>query len=66
MNWIKKLIGKPRNYGLTEEEKEDLARKELEERETREAHERAVKEKHEREERYVWIIWLINTSYTLR
>jgi adenylate kinase len=48
---IKKTIGSPRNYGLTIEEKEELARKELIERESREAQERALKEKHEREER---------------
>ena len=48
---IKKIIGEPRNYGLSQEEKEELARKELAEREAREALERQTKEKHEREER---------------
>ena len=48
---IKKIIGEPRNYGLTQEEKEELARKELADREAKEALERQTKEKHEREER---------------
>merc|ERR1712137_136972 len=48
---IKKIIGEPRNYGLTQEEKEELARKELADREAKEALERQTKEKHERESR---------------
>ena len=48
---MQKTIGEPRNYGLTVEEKEELARKELAEREAKEAQERAIREKHEREER---------------
>merc|ERR1711917_92816 len=48
---IKKIIGEPRNYGLTQEEKEELARKELADREAKEALERQTKEKEERESR---------------
>ena len=48
---IKKLIGEPRNYGLSQEEKEELARKELAEREAREALERQEREERERVER---------------
>lgn len=48
---IIKSIGEPRNYGLTDEEKEELERKEAEERLAREAKERADLEQKEAEER---------------
>ncbi|XP_066468321.1 adenylate kinase 7 isoform X2 [Tiliqua scincoides] len=48
---IIKTIGEPRNYGLTEEEKEELERKEAEERLAREAKEKADLEQKEAEER---------------
>ncbi|XP_068538958.1 adenylate kinase 7 isoform X2 [Anas acuta] len=44
-------IGEPRNYGLTDEEKESLERKAAEERLAREAKEEAERERREAEER---------------
>ncbi|XP_050566885.1 adenylate kinase 7 isoform X5 [Cygnus atratus] len=48
---IVKEIGEPRNYGLTDEEKESLERKAAEERLAREAKEEAERERREAEER---------------
>ncbi|XP_070787647.1 adenylate kinase 7 isoform X2 [Pituophis catenifer annectens] len=48
---IIKNIGEPRNYGMTEEEKEEFERKLAEERLAREAQEKADLEKQELEER---------------
>ncbi|KAM6464225.1 adenylate kinase 7 isoform 2-T2 [Liasis olivaceus] len=48
---IIKNIGEPRNYGMTEEEREEFERKEAEERLAREAKEKADLEKKEFEER---------------
>lgn len=51
MKEIIKEVGAPRNYGLTEEEKEELERKLAEERLSREAKEKAELEQREAEER---------------
>ncbi|NWU91694.1 KAD7 kinase, partial [Upupa epops] len=51
VNEIIKEIGEPRNYGLADEEKEDLERKAAEERLVREAEEKAEQERQEAEER---------------
>jgi len=48
---VKSNIGPPRNYGLTLEEKEEEAKKELAEKEAKEAIERALKAKRELMER---------------
>ncbi|XP_009946004.1 PREDICTED: adenylate kinase 7, partial [Leptosomus discolor] len=48
---IIKEIGEPRNYGLTDEEKENLERKAAEERLVKEAQEKAERERIEAEER---------------
>ncbi|KAF1445664.1 Adenylate kinase 7, partial [Pygoscelis papua] len=48
---IIKEIGEPRNYGLTDEEKENLERKAAEERLVKEAQEKAERERKETEER---------------
>ncbi|KFW09825.1 Adenylate kinase 7, partial [Fulmarus glacialis] len=48
---IIKEIGEPRNYGLTDEEKENLERKAAEERLVKEAQEKAERERKEAEER---------------
>ncbi|NXL02937.1 KAD7 kinase, partial [Mesembrinibis cayennensis] len=48
---IIKEIGEPRNYGLTDEEKENLERKTAEERLVKEAQEKAEQERKEVEER---------------
>lgn len=48
---IIKNIGEPRNYGMTEEEKEEFERKLAEERLAKEAQEKADLEKQELEER---------------
>ncbi|XP_054684691.1 adenylate kinase 7 isoform X2 [Grus americana] len=48
---IIKEIGEPRNYGLTDEEKENLERKAAEERLVKEAQEKAEQERREAEER---------------
>ncbi|KFQ99441.1 Adenylate kinase 7, partial [Nipponia nippon] len=48
---IIKKIGEPRNYGLTDEEKENLERKAAEERLVKEAQEKAEQERKEAEER---------------
>ncbi|KAF1600736.1 Adenylate kinase 7, partial [Eudyptes chrysolophus] len=48
---IIKEIGEPRNYGLTDEEKENLERKAAEERLVKEAQEKAERERRETEER---------------
>lgn len=48
---IIKEIGEPRNYGLTDEEKESLERKAAEECLAREAKEKAERERREAEER---------------
>uniref|UniRef100_A0A8C6IRY3 Uncharacterized protein n=1 Tax=Melopsittacus undulatus TaxID=13146 RepID=A0A8C6IRY3_MELUD len=48
---IIKEIGEPRNYGLTDEEKEELERQAAEERIVKEAQEKAEKERKEAEER---------------
>ncbi|KAM6394641.1 adenylate kinase 7 isoform 2-T2 [Pluvialis apricaria] len=48
---IIKEIGEPRNYGLTDEEKENLERKAAEERLLKEAQEKAEREREEAEER---------------
>ncbi|XP_040413706.1 adenylate kinase 7 isoform X2 [Cygnus olor] len=48
---IVKEIGEPRNYGLTDEEKESLERKAAEERLAREAKEEAERKRREAEER---------------
>ncbi|KAJ7345156.1 hypothetical protein JRQ81_001106 [Phrynocephalus forsythii] len=48
---IIKTIGEPRNYGLTEEEMEELEKRQAEERLAREAKEKADLEKKEAEER---------------
>lgn len=48
---IIKEIGEPRNYGLTDEEKENLERKAAEERLVKEAQEKAEQERKEAEER---------------
>ncbi|NWX81451.1 KAD7 kinase, partial [Nothoprocta pentlandii] len=58
---IIKEIGEPRNYGLTDEEKENLERKAAEERLAKEAKEAAEQERREAEERAErkekWIEW---------
>ncbi|KAG2457772.1 KAD7 kinase, partial [Polypterus senegalus] len=48
---MKKIIGKPRNYGLTPEEQAELDRKLVDERLKREAAEQAEKEKKEQQEK---------------
>lgn len=48
---IIKEIGEPRNYGLTDEEKEVLERQAAEERLVKEAQEKAEQERKEAEER---------------
>ncbi|KAF1491763.1 Adenylate kinase 7, partial [Megadyptes antipodes antipodes] len=48
---IIKEIGEPRNYGLTDEEKENMERKAAEERLVKEAQEKAERERRETEER---------------
>ncbi|XP_072720036.1 adenylate kinase 7 isoform X2 [Ciconia boyciana] len=48
---IIKEVGEPRNYGLTDEEKENLERKAAEERLVKEAQEKAERERKEAEER---------------
>uniref|UniRef100_A0ACB8G5T3 Adenylate kinase 7 n=2 Tax=Sphaerodactylus townsendi TaxID=933632 RepID=A0ACB8G5T3_9SAUR len=48
---ITKEVGEPRNYGLTDEEKEELERKQAEERLAKEAQEKAELERKEAEER---------------
>ena len=47
---IKKLLGHPRNYGLTAEEKEEIHRMEEEARQKKEAEEKAEQERQEAEE----------------
>ncbi|NWI08782.1 KAD7 kinase, partial [Crypturellus soui] len=58
---IIKEIGEPRNYGLTDEEKENLERKAAEERLAKEAKEAAEQERKEAEERAErkekWLEW---------
>ncbi|NWJ04859.1 KAD7 kinase, partial [Crypturellus undulatus] len=58
---IIKEIGEPRNYGLTDEEKENLERKAAEERLAKEAKEAAEQERKEAEERAErkekWVEW---------
>lgn len=48
---IIKEIGEPRNYGLTDEEKEELEHKAAEERIVKEAQEKAEREREEAKER---------------
>ncbi|XP_069639626.1 adenylate kinase 7 [Haliaeetus albicilla] len=58
---IIKEIGEPRNYGLTDAEKENLERKAAEERLVKEAQEKAERERKEAEERAErmanWEVW---------
>ena len=48
---MKKIMGKPRNYGLTVAEKEAIQRREEEEKLKRDAAERAEKDRRDSEER---------------